>query len=193
MAVSSEPHDFELIGGFEKRKITIVSYQSSWPRKFQEHADIITQALDHALLQVEHIGSTSVPGLGAKPVIDILAVVNNSGNEASYLSQLQKAGYELRVREPDWYEHRMLRTPEKDVHIHVFSLGCPEIERYLLFRDRLRNHPEERDRYESVKRQLAARDWPDMNFYAEAKTEVVEQIIDAARAEKMRGQKTKKT
>ena len=127
------------------------------------------------------IGSTSVPGLGAKPVVDILVVVADSGDESSYLPQLQKIGYELRVREPEWHEHRMFRTPEKDVHIHVYSLGCVEIERYLLFRDRLRTHLEERDRYENTKRQLAARDWPDMNLYAEAKTEVIEQIISAAR------------
>ena len=179
MSNDSQPHG--LIGGFEKRKIIISPYQLSWPRKFWQHADAIAQALGSTLLQIEHIGSTSVPGLGAKPVIDVLVVVADSGDESSFLPQLQEVGYALRVREPEWHEHRMFRTPEKDVHIHVYSLGCVEIERYLLFRDRLRTHPEERDRYEAKKRQLAARDWPDRNFYAEAKTEVIEQIIDAAR------------
>ena len=87
----------------------------------------------------------------------------------------------LRVREPEFYEHRMFRTPERDVHVHVFSVGCPEIDRYLIFRNRLRENSVDRQRYEDTKRRLAAQDWPDMNFYADAKSEVVEAIIRAAR------------
>ena len=136
-----------------------------------------------AALRVEHIGSTSVPGLAAKPVIDILVVVTDSADESAYLPRLEAAGYVLRVREPDWNEHRMLRTPERDVHVHVYSAGCPEVERTLAFRDRLRRNGDDRRRYERTKRELAAREWPDMNAYAEAKTEVIESILDAARAE----------
>ena len=83
----------------------------------------------------------------------------------------------LRVREPDFYEHRMLRTPAQDVHLHVFSLGSPEIERYLTFRDRIRRNADERQRYEAAKQTLAAQPWPDMDAYAKAKTEVIEGII----------------
>jgi len=85
-----------------------------------------------------------------------------------------------RVREPDWNEHRMLRTPQRDVHVHVYSEGCAEIGRNVRFRDRLRAHAQDRKRYEHMKRSLAQLDWPDMNAYAAAKTEVIESILAAA-------------
>jgi GrpB-like predicted nucleotidyltransferase (UPF0157 family) len=87
---------------------------------------------------VEHIGSTSVPGLAAKPIIDICVVVADSSDESSYVPALQAESFELRVREPDWHEHRMLRTPTRDVHVHVFTEGSTEIRRHLVFRDHLR-------------------------------------------------------
>jgi GrpB-like predicted nucleotidyltransferase (UPF0157 family) len=171
-----------LIGGVEKREIRIVDYDPTWPAKFKMHKAIIAKALGDAALQIEHIGSTSVPALAAKPIIDILVVVENSAEESAYLPQLDAVGYLLRVREPDWNDHRMLRTPDKDVHVHVYSAGCREIERTLTFRDRLRTNAEDRCRYEATKRALAKRDWPDMNAYANAKTEVIEDIIAAGQA-----------
>lgn len=172
----------ELIGGIEQRTIEVVCYDPRWPDEFALNARTITAALGAVALQIEHIGSTSVPGLAAKPIIDILLVVADSADEQLYLPRLQSAGYELRVREPEFYEHRMLRTPSRNVHIHVFSPGSPEIERYLLFRDRLRSDADDRRAYECAKRELAARPWPDMNAYAEAKSHTVERIIAAARA-----------
>ncbi len=170
----------EIIGGVEKRRIEICEYDPNWSAKFQQHAERIARALGSAALQVEHIGSTSVPGLGAKPIIDMLLVVEDSSQEAAYLPHLEGAGYVLRVREPEWYEHRMLRTPEKDVHLHVFSAGFPESNRYLIFRDHLRANRADRELYEEVKRKLAGQDWPGMNAYAEAKTEVITQIMARA-------------
>lgn len=169
-----------LIGGVEKREIKLVDYDPDWPQKFERHAKIIADALGGSALRVEHIGSTSVPGLAAKPIIDILVVVPDSADESAYLSQMEAAGYVLRVREPDWHEHRMFRTPGRDVHVHVYSAGCPEIQRNLTFRDRLCRNPDDRSRYERTKRELAAKEWPDMDAYADAKTEVIESIIDAA-------------
>jgi GrpB-like predicted nucleotidyltransferase (UPF0157 family) len=171
-----------LIGGAESGPIEIVEHEPLWPTKFQTHAAVVADVLGSAALQIEHIGSTSVPGLAAKSIIDILVVVGNSADENSYLPPLQGAGYELRVREPEWHEHRMFRTAARDVHIHVYSLGCPEIERYLLFRDRLRQNADERRLYEETKRRLATWAWADMNDYAKAKTAVIENIIAAARA-----------
>jgi GrpB-like predicted nucleotidyltransferase (UPF0157 family) len=176
-----EPTQNGLIGGVEKRNIQILDYDPGWPDKFREHAARISAALGETALQIEHIGSTSVPGLAAKPIVDILVVVNDSAAEAAYLPRLESAGYVLRVREPDFHEHRMFRTPERDVHIHIFSLGSPESERYLIFRDRLRSNRDDRLRYEKTKRELAARSWSDTNAYADAKTEVVESILAAAR------------
>jgi GrpB-like predicted nucleotidyltransferase (UPF0157 family) len=171
-----------LIGGIEKREIKIFEYSSDWPNRFAEHAEIIANAIGGSLLRIEHIGSTSVPGLAAKPIIDILIVVPDSADESAYLPSLEAAGYVLRVREPYWNEHRMFRTSEKNVQIHVFSVGCPEIQRHLIFRNRLRKNPEDRRRYEQTKRELAAQDWPDMNAYADAKTKMIESIIAAAQA-----------
>ncbi len=180
--MADEPLETGLIGGSEKREIKIADYDRDWPRKFEAHARVIADALGGSALRIEHIGSTSVPSLAAKPIIDILVVVPDSADESAYLSQLEAAGYVLRVREPDWNEHRMFRTPEKDAHIHIYSVGCPEIERNLTFRDRLRRNIDDRRRYEQTKRELAAKEWPDMNAYAEAKTEVIESIIAASQA-----------
>ena len=123
-----------LIGGIEKREIVVEDYDPLWPGKFQKHAGHIAQALGLNALSVDHVGSTSVPGLAAKPIIDIVVVVENSGDETAYLPALLAAGYVLRVREPDWFQHRMLRTPELDVHVHVFSAGCVEVARMVAFR-----------------------------------------------------------
>lgn len=171
-----------LIGGVEKRALKVVEYDPDWPEKFATRARVIAEALGGTALRIEHVGSTSVPGLAAKPIIDILVVVPDAATESAYLPQLTAAGYVLRVREPDWHEHRMFRTPERDVHVHVYSAGCKEIERNLTFRDRLRRHTEDRRRYEQTKRALAAQEWSDMNAYAEAKTEVIESIIAASQA-----------
>ena len=170
-----------LIGGVEKVVVRIVDYDADWPKKFEVHRRIIAGTLGEAALGIEHIGSTSVPGLAAKPIIDILVVVHDSTDESQYLPQLEAAGYELRVREPEWNEHRMFRTPEKDVHVHVYSNDCPEIQRNLSFRDRLRSNVEERQRYEQTKRELAKREWSDMNDYANAKTEMIESILSRCR------------
>ncbi len=180
--MADEPLETGLIGGVEKARIKLLDYDADWPKKFEAHALRIIEALGPSALRIEHIGSTSVPGLAAKPIIDILVVVRDSADEAAYLSQLEAAGYQLRVREPDWNEHRMFRTPERDVHVHIYTEGCPEIERYLIFRERLRRNTEDRDRYERRKRELAMKEWSDMNDYAAAKTEVIESII-AAEAE----------
>lgn len=169
-----------LIGGVEKREIVIADYDPLWPGKFQQHASIISAILGTKALAIEHVGSTSVPGLAAKPIIDLDVIVEDSSDEAAYLPALLGAGYILRVREPDWHEHRMLRTPELDVHIHIFSRGCAEVARHLAFRNHLRHDAEDRLRYEALKRQLAKEDWSDMNAYANAKGELVKAILARA-------------
>jgi GrpB-like predicted nucleotidyltransferase (UPF0157 family) len=169
-----------LIGGLEKRLIEIRDYDPDWSKKFEMHAGLIRESLGKAAERLEHVGSTSVPGLAAKPIIDILLVVEDSADEDSYLPLMEGAGYVLRVREPDFHEHRMFRTPARDVHVHVLSRGSREVDRLLTFRDRLRSNVGERKEYEAVKRSLAGQPWPDMNAYAAAKSETVERIIAAA-------------
>jgi len=180
--VADKPLKTGLIGGAEKREIKLVDYDMDWPKKFETHARVIANALGDSTLRIEHIGSTSVPGLAAKPIIDILVAVPDSADESAYLPHLKAAGYVLRVREPDWNEHRMFRTPEQDAHVHVYSAGCHEIQRNLTFRDRLRRNADDRRRYEQTKRELAAQKWPDMNAYADAKTEVIESILAESRS-----------
>lgn len=169
--------DAALIGGVEKRQIVLSEYDPNWPIRFAEHKGNVERALGHIALRIEHVGSTSVPGLAAKPIIDMVVEVPDSSDERSYLQEMETAGYVLRVRQPDWHQHRMFRTPELDVHIHVYSKGATEIERNLAFRDYLRNNLDELQLYESVKLSLAAQDWPDMNAYADAKTEVIEDVL----------------
>jgi GrpB-like predicted nucleotidyltransferase (UPF0157 family) len=170
----------EIIGGAEKRRIEICEYNPNWPTKFETHRERIAHALGRAALQIEHVGSTSVPGLAAKPIIDMLLVVKDSSDEAAYLPHLEGAGYSLRVREPEWHEHRMLRTPERDAHLHVFSAGSSEIDQDLIFRNHLRESRDDLELYEETKRRLASQDWQSMQDYAKAKTEVIQQIMARA-------------
>jgi GrpB-like predicted nucleotidyltransferase (UPF0157 family) len=151
-----------IIGEIRPQAIVIADYDPAWPERFRREEAKIRRSLGEAALAVEHIGSTSVPRLAAKPIVDILLVVEDSGEEASYLPAMEEAGYVLRVREPNFEEHRMFRTPGKDVHVHVFSVGSKEIERLLLLRDRLRGNERDRELYASTKRKLASRDWPSM-------------------------------
>jgi GrpB-like predicted nucleotidyltransferase (UPF0157 family) len=164
------------------RPILIADYDPGWPQLFEREAARIRSVLGHRALAIEHVGSTSVPGLAAKPIIDILLVVANSADEAAYVPTLEATGYVLRIREPDWNEHRMLKGPDTDVNLHVFSRGCREIERMLLFRDWLRRNREDRRLYEQIKRDLARRSWKCMQNYADAKSIVVAEIL--ARAQK---------
>jgi GrpB-like predicted nucleotidyltransferase (UPF0157 family) len=158
--------------------ITLADYDAAWPQRFAAEEARIRAALEDRARLVEHAGSTSVPGLPAKPVIDIVLAVPDSADEPGYLPDLEAAGYVLRVREPDWHEHRMLaRRAEIAVQVHVFTAGSSEIDRMLAFRDRLRSVPEERERYLAAKRELAARRWRYVQDYADAKTEVIDDII----------------
>jgi len=161
--------DRVLIGGRERREIVIAPYDPAWPERFAAERARIAAALGPRALRIEHIGSTSVPGLAAKPIVDVLVEVATLDGV-----DLEPAGYVLRVREDG---HRMFRTPELDVHVHVWPSGSPNIATDLAFRDRLRASPDDRAAYEALKRELAERDWPDMNHYAEAKGPLIREIL----------------
>jgi GrpB-like predicted nucleotidyltransferase (UPF0157 family) len=160
--------------------VVLASYSPDWPARFDDQAQLIHSALGDRATLVEHVGSTSVPGLAAKPVIDICLAVADPADEHAYVRDLTGAGYVLRAREPEWFEHRLLRREEPRVNLHVFGVGCPEVERMLRFRDRLRDDSSDRARYEATKRDLAARHWETMQDYADAKIEVVEEILHRA-------------
>ncbi|MDN5896296.1 MAG: GrpB family protein [Nocardioides sp.] len=168
----------ELVGGVEKRELVIVEADPTWPQAFAQHEEQVRAALGTTAREIEHVGSTSVPGLAAKPIIDILVIVDDITAEEDYLQPLLGMGYQLRVREPG---HRMVRTPALDVHIHILESGDPERDEYLLLRDHLRRTSTDRALYERTKRELVQSEWADMNAYAEAKTAVITQIKGRAR------------
>ena len=162
--------------------VALAEYDPAWPALYRREEQRIRGALGERVLRLEHIGSTSVPGLAAKPVIDMVLEVASSADEAAYVPALEAVGYVLRIREPDWNQHRLMKGPEVKANLHVYSVGCEEIERVLLFRDRLRSVPEDRALYEQTKRELAQRVWQYVQNYADAKSEVVEAIVARARA-----------
>lgn len=169
--------DQVLIGGREKREIAIVDYDPCWPGKLEHERGRLRRTLGALALRVEHIGSTAVPGLAAKPIIDVLVTVADPDDDSALAASLESAGYELRVREPG---HRMFRPHTRDVHLHAWADEDPEVERYLVFRDQLRDSTEDRVIYERLKRDLATREWSDMNEYADAKSEVIAAILAKA-------------
>jgi GrpB-like predicted nucleotidyltransferase (UPF0157 family) len=166
----------EVVGG----PIDLVDYDPAWPQTFAREGARVSAALGDAALRIEHVGSTSVPGLAAKPIVDMLLVVADSADEESYVPPMEASGYALRVREPDWFEHRVFKGPGADINLHVFSSGCAEIHRMIAFRDWLRTHHDDRDLYLRTKQTLAARRWRYVQHYADAKTAVVDEIMSRA-------------
>ena len=164
--------------------IHLADSDPSWPVLFAREAARVRDVLGDRVLLLEHAGSTSVPGLPAKPIIDIVLGVTDPADEAAYVPSLEAGGYVLRIREPAWFEHRMFKGPDTDLNLHVFAADSPEIDRMLAFRDRLRSDDDERRRYEAAKRDLAARDWTYVQDYADAKTEIVAVILARAMAER---------
>jgi GrpB-like predicted nucleotidyltransferase (UPF0157 family) len=164
--------------------IQLVDYDPEWPQIFAREALRIKTALGERILLLEHVGSTSVPGLAAKPRIDMLLVVADSADEPAYVPALEAVSYVLKIREPDWYEHRMFNGSDIALNLHVFSPGCPETERMLLFRNWLRIHLSDQQLYERTKRELARQNWKYTQNYADAKAAVVEEILARARSDK---------
>jgi len=167
------------IGGRDQVAITILDYDEERPRHFVGVAEQIRGVLGRKALTVEHIGSTAVPGLPAKPISDVLLTLADVHHETAYVPGRESIGFAMRVREP---EHRMLRTPARNVHLHVYEAIRPEVRDHLDLRDRLRVDVDDRARFAAEKRHLAQRQWRDMNDYADAKTEVITDILIRARA-----------
>lgn len=190
------PEQFELIGGRERREIVLVPPDPEWAVRAAALRAALEPALEGIAVRVAHIGSTSVPGLAAKPIIDLQAGVPVAGGgaeagdaarparvadaETALTAALAPLGFELRVREP---VHLMYRTAAAhDVHLHLWEVGSDHERRHLLFRDHLRADAADRERYAAVKAELAAREWGDMNDYARAKSAVIAEITARAEA-----------
>ena len=171
----------DLVGGTEVRQLEVIDYDPGWVERFTQHERRLRLALRSQDIGIHHIGSTSVPGLAAKPIIDILVTVADITAEEDYLDPLLSVGYLLRVREP---EHRLVRSPERDVHVHVYENDHEAVTNYLLFRNRLRADADDRALYAGTKRALIAQGFDDMNAYSDAKTEVVLAILRRARGDR---------
>jgi GrpB-like predicted nucleotidyltransferase (UPF0157 family) len=165
--------------------VEIHEYDPEWPRLYEREEERIRAVLGDRVIRIEHVGSTSVQGLPAKPLIDVALEVPDSADEAAYVPALEAAGYSLRIREPEWFEHRLLKGVDTDVNVHVFSAGCEEVGRMLLFRDWLRADAADRELYAAKKRELAGREWKYMQQYADAKTAVVNEIMARATGEEL--------
>ena len=136
--------------------IEITDPDPAWPRQYDDLAARIREALGWRVLQLEHVGSTSVPGLAAKPIIDIDLTVADPEREPDYIPALEMAGFRLMIREPWWYGHRALQADAPRCNLHVFGFDSPEPVRHRIFRDWLRGNPAERDRYAAAKSQAAS-------------------------------------
>lgn len=155
-------------------------YDPGWIDEYESIARKIRNALGSRALQIEHVGSTSVPGIMAKPIIDVLLIVANPAKEATYIPQLEEEGFVLKIREPHWYAHRVLNLHGKNCNLHVFAPDCEEANRMIVFRNRLRTHPEDLQLYEKTKKELAAQRWEDLQGYADAKSAVIRKILNQA-------------
>lgn len=162
--------------------ILLSGYNPGWPTLYRHFERRIRNALGSRVLLIEHVGSTSVPGISAKPIIDIVLAVADSNDEPSYVPPMECEGFKLTAREPDWFAHRFFKALAAEAHIHVFTQGCEEIERMILFRDWLRANARDRVKYEQTKKELACRTWKYVQNYADAKSDIVREILGRAAA-----------
>ncbi|MEU9621167.1 GrpB family protein [Streptomyces sp. NPDC048155] len=165
--------------------LEVVPYDEEWPGRYTALEARISEALGSRALEIVHVGSTAVPGLAAKDVIDIDLTVADPRREETYVPPLTALGYDLTVREPWWHEHRMLRLAHPRVNLHVFGPGTPELSRHLMFRDWLRSHPDDCDLYAKAKAAAAPGARHAMEYNSRKHT-VVEQIYERMYAEQQR-------
>ncbi|GFF45919.1 UPF0157 protein BH1888 [Aspergillus udagawae] len=151
----SDRHYLEIISTRPQIPIEIVDYDPSWPTAFASIAERIKSALGPKALTVNHVGSTSVPGLPAKAIIDVDLVVPDPTAEDDYVPALQAAGFQFLFREPNWYQHRFFWLAEPYANLHVFGPGATELSRHQQFREWLIAHPEDRELYVRAKRDAA--------------------------------------
>ena len=158
--------------------VEVVAPDPEWPVVFQRLRARIEHVLGDRARSVLHVGSTSVPGLWAKPVIDIDLEVADSADEPAWLPDLEAEGFVLAVREPEWEEHRCLKLLDPNCNLHVWSPGASEPRRHLMFREWLMSHPEDRAAYAALKQQLAGQGFEDAMLYNNAKGALVYDIYE---------------
>ncbi|MFC4139446.1 MULTISPECIES: GrpB family protein [unclassified Microbacterium] len=163
--------------------IAVVPYDEAWPGRFAQISAHIRGLLGARALRIEHVGSTSVPGLAAKPIIDIDLTVADPADEDAYIPALTAAGWVHTVREPWWYEHRMLKLTDPLVNLHVFGPDSPETWRHTILREHLSRDPADREQYAAIKREsalLATAARETVDDYNSRKERVLREIIGRA-------------
>jgi GrpB-like predicted nucleotidyltransferase (UPF0157 family) len=172
--------DRALVHGRQPTRVCLVDHDPRWVERYDTERARIVEALGERARAIHHVGSTAVPGLAAKDRVDVCLEVADPDDEGAYVPDLLAAGYAMHVVEPG---HRCLVRAdprEPATNVHVYAEGDAEVIRYLRFRDRLRRDAGDRRRYEDLKRSLAEREWPDVNFYAEAKGDLIREILSRA-------------
>ena len=168
-------------------RVELCGYDAGWAEAFEEIRRRIQDSLGESARLIEHVGSTSIPGICAKPIIDVVLVVADSADESGYVRRLEENGFRFHLREPEWHEHRLFKLEVPPANVHVFSEGCVEVDRMLLFRNHLRADISARARYESAKQLLAQREWEKIQDYADGKSEIVETLLADARERRSEG------
>ncbi|MFF0154300.1 GrpB family protein [Micromonospora sp. NPDC005203] len=173
-----EQVDAGLVGELPRtwESIVVEEYDPAWAQRFLAVRSSLTEALGGLIISLEHVGSTAVPRLAAKPVVDVDLVIEDTGEESGYLPALERLGYRLVLREPWWHGHRMLLSPAEDVNLHVWPQGAPEPVRHRLFRNWLRAHPHDREWYAATKRRIARDTAHRPRDYSLAKNDVIDEI-----------------
>jgi GrpB-like predicted nucleotidyltransferase (UPF0157 family) len=175
--LAAAPAEVLVAPGAHDAPIVLADHDPAWAARFAHEAERIRRALGDRAVVLEHAGSTSVPGMAAKPVVDVVLGVPDPTAEREYVPALEAIGYALHIREPGWHEHRLLEPADASVNLHVFAADSPEVARMLRFRDLLRSSPAAFDLYLTTKRTLAARTWARTQDYADAKDAVVAEIL----------------
>ena len=165
--------------------VVVVSYDPIWPKQYEEEKDRLQKALGLIIAQIDHIGSTAVPGLGAKPIIDIMIALNNVAEVNGCILPLKNIGYEPLGENgiPGRHFFRKLskETGIRTHHLHVVGAGNDFIAKHLLFRDYLRSHPETARQYYQLKKELSSEHGDDRNSYTDAKTQFIESVLAKAK------------
>jgi GrpB-like predicted nucleotidyltransferase (UPF0157 family) len=161
-------------------QITLSLYNPQWPAIFQKEADLLETVLQGVNHKIEHMGSTAIKGLAAKPIIDILIGLENFETAEQIIPKITKLGYKYISKYEDLMPYRRFFTKEKNGirthHIHMVEIGTEFWKRHLAFRKHMRRNKQDRKAYEALKLELAARDWEDENEYANAKSEFIRRI-----------------
>jgi len=158
--------------------VLIEDYDPAWADRFAAASSALKGRLGGLVIGIEHVGSTSVPELAAKPIIDIDLRLEDTENESFYIPTLEALGYRLVLREPWWHGHRMLVSAEEDVNLHVWPKNAAEPVRHRLFRDWLRTHADDRHLYAAMKGRLAQQTAAAPREYSLAKNVVIDEIYE---------------